>query len=52
MKITVWIRPDEHGTPSLRTDVKWEDRDTPVIQRYGMKLAAAIEGTTDKNSHD
>lgn len=52
MKITVWIRPDEHGTPSLRTDVKWESLDTPVIQRYGRKLADAIEGTVDKNNQD
>lgn len=33
---------------TLRLDAKYEDRDTPVIQRYGRKLANAIEGTTDK----
>ena len=48
MKITIWIRPDERGTPTLRLDTKLEDRDTPVIQRYGFKLANAIEGTADK----
>lgn len=50
MKITIWIRPDERGTPTLRLDTKYEDRDTPVIQRYGRKLADAIEGTADKDN--
>ena len=45
MKITIWIRPDATGTPTLRLDTKWESRDTPAIQRYGKKLADAIEGT-------
>ena len=48
MKITVWIRPEERGTPTLRLAAKYEDRDTPAIQRYGRKLANAIEGTADK----
>lgn len=52
MKITIWIRPDERGTPTLRLDTKLEDRDTPVIQRYGRILAKAIEGTVDKDNHD
>ena len=47
MKITVWIRPDENGAPTLRLDTKYESRDTPVIQHFGRKLAAAIEGTAD-----
>ena len=47
MKITIWIRPDATGTPTLRLDTKWESRDTPVIQRYGKKLANAIEGTAE-----
>ena len=48
MKITIWIRPDATVTPTLRLDTKWESRDTPVIQRYGKKLADAIEGTAAK----
>ena len=48
MKTTIWIRPDATGTPTLRLDTKWESRDTPVIQRYGKKLANAIEGTAAK----
>ena len=47
MKITIWIRPDRNGTPTLRLDTKWESLDTPVIQRYGMKLADAIESSGD-----
>ena len=50
MKITIWIRPSKNGKDiTLRLDTKYEDRDTPVIQRYGRKLADAIEGTADKN---
>lgn len=52
MKITVWIRPDERGTPTLRLDAKYESLDTPVVQRFGRKLANAIEGTADKNDQD
>ena len=49
MKITIWIRPDATGTPTLRLDTKWESLDTPVIQRYGRKLMDAIEGTAENN---
>lgn len=48
MKITIWIRPDADGCPTLRLDTKFEDRDTPVVQRYGFKLANAIEGNTSQ----
>ena len=49
MKITIWIRPANEGRDmTLRLDTKLESYDTPVIQRYGFKLAAVIEGTTDK----
>ena len=52
MKITVWIRPDSRDPTgrdiTLRTDYKPESRDNPVIQRYGMKLLNAIEGTAEK----
>jgi hypothetical protein len=37
---------------TLRLDAKYESRDTLVIQRYGRKLADAIEGTADKDNHD
>ena len=50
MKITVWIRPDRQGVATLRTDAKLESLDTPMIQRYGFKLIAAIEGTANKPS--
>ena len=45
MKITIWIRPDASGgrCPMLRTDVKYESRDTPVIQNFGTRLVKAIE---------
>ena len=45
MKITVWIRPDATGTPTLRLDAKYEDRDTPRIQNFGNRLVKAMEGT-------
>lgn len=52
MKITVWIRPDPNDptgrTITLRTDYKLENRDNPVIQRYGFKLIDAIEGNAEK----
>ena len=52
MKITVWIRPDRDDPTgrgiTLRLDTKLESADTPVVQRYGRKLADAIEGTADK----
>lgn len=47
MKITVWIRLNDKGKPTLRLDTKYESKDTPPIQRYGRKLANAIEGTVD-----
>lgn len=47
MKITVWIRLNEKGELTLRLDTKYESKDTPPIQRYGRKLANAIEGTVD-----
>ena len=56
MKITTWIRPDPHDptgrTITLRTDFKLENRDNPVIQRYGFKLLNAIEGTAEKDKED
>ena len=49
MKITIWIRPANEGRDmTLRLDTKYESLDTPVIQRYGNKLAAAIEGAGEK----
>lgn len=49
MKITVWIRPEDCGRDmSLRLDTKFESLDTPMIQRYGFKLADAIQKTTNK----
>ena len=43
MKITIWIRPAESGRAArLRTDVKLESLDTPVIQNFGNRLVAAI----------
>lgn len=45
MKIVVWIRPTgDDEKPTLRVDCKYESKDTPVIQRYGRKLMAALEG--------
>ena len=53
VKITIWIRPGANERDiTLRLDAKYESRDTPVIQRYGRKLADAIEGTTDKENQD
>lgn len=50
MKITTWIRPSKNGKDmTLRLDTKYESLDTPMIQRYGRKLANAIEGTADKD---
>lgn len=52
MKLTTWIRPDPRDptgrTITLRTDYKLEDRDNPVIQRYGFKLMNALEGLAPK----
>lgn len=52
MKIVVWIRPDQRDPTgrdiTLRTDYKLENRDNPVIQRYGFKLMNAIEGNAEK----
>ncbi len=56
MKIVVWIRPDPNDptgrTITLRTDFKLENRDNPVIQRYGFKLLNALEGTAEKDKED
>ena len=46
MKITIWIRatPDgDNDKITLRTDVKYESRDTPTIGFFGRKLVKAIE---------
>lgn len=49
MKITVWIRPGANERDiTLRLDTKLESNDTPVIQRYGFKLANAIESGAEK----
>ena len=48
MKITIWIRNDDRGEPTLRTDMKYEDRDTPMIQMLGNKLIEAIKSGTGK----
>lgn len=52
MKITIWIRADQRDptgrTITLRTDFKLENRDNPVIQRYGRKLLDALEGLAPK----
>ena len=54
MKITVWIRPGANERDiTLRLDTKYEDRDTPLIQCYGRKLADAIKGTAgEKDGQD
>ena len=46
MKITIWIRANADGDNdkiTLRTDVKYESRDTPTIGFFGRKLVKAIE---------
>ena len=48
MKITIWIRNNNRGQPTLRTDTKLESHDTPVIQRYGFKIINAIESGCEK----
>lgn len=48
MKITIWIRNNNRGEPTLRTDAKLEDRDNPVIHRYGFKLIEAIKSGCKK----
>ena len=48
MKIIVYIRADESGRNiTLRVDPQYESYDTPALQRYGRKLAGAIEGTAE-----
>ena len=49
MKLTIWIRPDENGAPTIRTDLKWESRDTPIVQHFGRELASAIQGMKEPN---
>lgn len=48
MKITVWIRADDQGNITMRLDGKYESKDTPVLQRYGRKIMAALEGGAEK----
>ena len=50
MKITIWIRAqrDNPDAITLRLDTKFESYDTPVVSRYGNKLAKAIEGTGER----
>lgn len=50
MKITIWIRAkkDDPNDITLRLDTKFESYDTPVVQRYGNKLANAIAGAAEK----
>ena len=46
MKVTIWIRTNADGDNNkitLRTDVKYESRDTPTIGYFGRKLVKAIE---------
>ena len=53
MKIAVWIRPADGGRNiKLKLDTKLENLDTPVIQRFGFKLANAIEGTGSDGEND
>lgn len=44
MKIKMWVRTTspEDTSPTLRIDAQYENRDTPVVQRYGRKLLKAI----------
>jgi len=45
MKITIWIRTDENEKKTtIRTDYKYESRDTPMDQRVGRKILNALEG--------
>ena len=45
MKITTWVRLAPDGrTLTLRSDYKFEGGDSPVVQRYGLRLHAALEG--------
>lgn len=50
MKITTWIRPDPRDPTgrsiAMRTKCDPESLDNPVIQRYGRRIAAALEGDT------
>ena len=51
MKITIWIRAqrDNPDAITLRLDTKYETYDTPVVSRYGNKLANAIESAGEKD---
>ena len=49
MKIMIWIRTEDEGrNMTMRVDQKYESADTPVIQRYGRKLMAALEGSAER----
>ena len=43
MKVTVWIRPNKSGEPTIRTDYKYENSDMPKMQTFGLKLIEALE---------
>ena len=49
MKITIWIRAqrDNPDAITLRLDTKYETYDTPVVSRYGNKLANFISAIAD-----
>lgn len=50
MKVTIWIRAqrDNPDAITLRLDTKYETYNTPVVARYGNKLANAIESAGEK----
>jgi len=52
MKIAIWIRTDEHGNIRIRTDSKYEDRDTPRICAVGNRLLNAIEGNREEQDNE
>jgi hypothetical protein len=45
MKITIWIRArqDNPRKVEIRTDFKYESRDTPALQTFCHRIIAAIE---------
>lgn len=53
MKIKMWVRTTspEDTSPTLRIDAQYENRDTPVVQRYGRKLLKAI-GWNETNPNE
>lgn len=42
MKITIWVRVDELGRPTCRTDCRCESRDTPMVWNLGHALVEAV----------